>query len=169
MATIFIGNLAWGTTQDDLHAAVSAAGNVLSCELMFHADSGRSKGWGLATFSSPEEADNAISSLSGTYIGERPITLKLDRGGSSKPRGSSRRSNRDANEFILYIDNVADSVGWKDLKQSFAAYGCTFTNVKGSSSGPVGTVHFASLEDAQAAMGEMNGFDMHGQNISIRM
>lgn len=45
-STVFVGNLSWGTTSEDLRAFMSALGEVVSAEVQSHADSGRSKGWG---------------------------------------------------------------------------------------------------------------------------
>lgn len=45
-STVFVGNLSWGTTSDDLRAFMASLGEVLSAEVQSHADSGRSKGWG---------------------------------------------------------------------------------------------------------------------------
>ena len=43
---VFIGNLAWGTTEEGLRAFASSVGPVLSVQIQTHADTGRSKGWG---------------------------------------------------------------------------------------------------------------------------
>ncbi|CAN0591061.1 unnamed protein product [Laminaria digitata] len=45
-STVFVGNLSWGTTSDDLRAFMCSLGEVVSAEVQSHADSGRSKGWG---------------------------------------------------------------------------------------------------------------------------
>lgn len=45
-STVFVGNLSWGTTSEDLKAFMSSLGEVVSAEVQSHADSGRSKGWG---------------------------------------------------------------------------------------------------------------------------
>lgn len=45
-STVFVGNLSWSTTSDDLRAFMASLGEVVSAEVQSHADSGRSKGWG---------------------------------------------------------------------------------------------------------------------------
>lgn len=45
-STVFVGNLSWGTTSDDLRVFMATLGEVVSAEVQSHADSGRSKGWG---------------------------------------------------------------------------------------------------------------------------
>lgn len=43
---VFIGNLAWSTSEENLRAFASSVGPVLSVQIQAHADTGRSKGWG---------------------------------------------------------------------------------------------------------------------------
>jgi RNA recognition motif-containing protein len=43
---VFVGNLAWNTTADELRNFMSSVGTVLDSTVQCHADSGRSKGWG---------------------------------------------------------------------------------------------------------------------------
>lgn len=61
MTTCYVGNIAWATTNADLEATFSSAG-ALSVELQIHADSGRTKGWALVNFSTPEQAQAFIAS-----------------------------------------------------------------------------------------------------------
>lgn len=43
---VFVGNLAWSTTEESLRTFASTIGPVLSVQIQTHADTGRSKGWG---------------------------------------------------------------------------------------------------------------------------
>ena len=43
---MFVGNLSWGTTSEDLRNFMGSLGEVVSADVQSHADSGRSKGWG---------------------------------------------------------------------------------------------------------------------------
>lgn len=45
-STVFVGNLSWGTTSEDLRNFMGSLGEVVSADVQSHADSGRSKGWG---------------------------------------------------------------------------------------------------------------------------
>jgi RNA recognition motif-containing protein len=44
--TVFVGNLAWNTTDEELRDFMAQSGTVTSATVQSHADSGRSKGWG---------------------------------------------------------------------------------------------------------------------------
>merc|ERR1712054_620686 len=54
-------------------------GTVVAAEVIFHADSGRSKGWGTVRFSSPAEANDAIARFGGVELAGRPMTVMMDR------------------------------------------------------------------------------------------
>ena len=59
--TLFVGNLSWETDDAGLSEYLRTAGNVVSCEIQRHLDTGRSKGWALCQFSTAAEAGYAIS------------------------------------------------------------------------------------------------------------
>jgi RNA recognition motif-containing protein len=76
--TVFVGNLAWGTTDQDLESHFSSLGGVQSAQVQV-APSGRSKGWGLVTFAQPEQASSAVELLGDSSLHERRLTIRLDR------------------------------------------------------------------------------------------
>lgn len=87
---LFVGNLAYKTTENDLHDAFSAFGTVTETNLMVDRASGRSRGFAFITMSSPEEAQKAIEGLNGSTFHERQLTVNL-----ARPR--EERSNNDRN------------------------------------------------------------------------
>jgi RNA recognition motif-containing protein len=75
--TLFVGNLSWDTTNESLQAFMTAGGvNWMSAEVQSHADSGRSKGWGLASFATPEDAQTAMQVLNDSELDGRPVNLR---------------------------------------------------------------------------------------------
>jgi RNA recognition motif-containing protein len=76
--TVFVGNLAWGTTDQDLESHFSSLGGVQSAQVQV-VPSGRSKGWGLVTFAQPEQASSAVELLGDSSLHERRLTIRLDR------------------------------------------------------------------------------------------
>ncbi|EFJ43447.1 hypothetical protein VOLCADRAFT_109965 [Volvox carteri f. nagariensis] len=74
----FVGNLAWKTSWQDLKDKFREAGNVVYTNVM-RDDDGRSKGWGIVEFETPEEALHAIQSLNGAELGGRRILVREDR------------------------------------------------------------------------------------------
>ena len=78
---LFVGNLSFETTENDLQDAFAAHGTVTETNLMMDRVSGRPRGFGFVTMSSPEEAQKAIAELNGSQLGGRALTVNV-----AKPR-----------------------------------------------------------------------------------
>ena len=83
---LYVGNLAYTTTEDDLRTLFAQAGKVKTVTLMKDRDTGRSKGFAFVEMETQVEAQNAISTLNGTKLQERALTVSMarpreDRGG----------------------------------------------------------------------------------------
>ncbi|MDE3067161.1 MAG: RNA-binding protein [Verrucomicrobiota bacterium] len=95
---LFVGNLSFDTTENDLHDAFAAHGTVVEANLMTDRSTGRPRGFGFVTMSSPEEAQKAIDALNGAQIGGRALTVNIARpreersGGGRGPRREYGRS-----------------------------------------------------------------------------
>src|SRR5690348_2015094 len=90
---IFVGNLSFNTTENDLQDAFAAHGTVVEANLMVDRTTGRPRGFGFVTMSSPEEAQKAIEALNGANLDGRNLTVNEARpreeraGGGSGGRG----------------------------------------------------------------------------------
>jgi cold-inducible RNA-binding protein len=101
---IFVGNLSFNTTENDLQDAFAAHGTVTEANLMMDRATGRPRGFGFITMSSPEEAQKAIAALNGTMLGDRNLTVNEARpreersgggfGGGRKSGGGAGYSRR---------------------------------------------------------------------------
>jgi len=94
---LFVGNISFNTTENDLQDAFAAHGTVTEANLMMDRATGRPRGFGFVTMSSAEEAQKAIDSLNGTMLGDRNITVnearpREERAGSG---GGGYRGNRE--------------------------------------------------------------------------
>jgi RNA recognition motif-containing protein len=76
---LFVGNLSFNTTENDLQDMFAAHGTVLEANLMMDRDSGRPRGFGFVTMSTPEEAQTAINALNGKEIDGRALTVNVAR------------------------------------------------------------------------------------------
>jgi len=74
-AKVFVGNLAFSATSEELKAEFSKFGEVIEAVIIKDKFSGRSKGFGFVTFSKPEEAKKAIDELNGTDFQGRKLTV----------------------------------------------------------------------------------------------
>lgn len=76
VVSIFVGNLPWATTDEDLQQIFSQFGEVTRAKIVVDRETNRSRGFG---FVDMEEADaqKAIDSLNGQEYGARPLTVNL--------------------------------------------------------------------------------------------
>ena len=88
---LFVGNLSFNTTQDDLQDAFTAHGTVLETNLMLDRATGRPRGFGFVTMSSPEEAQKAVEAMNGTSLDGRALTVNIARPREERS-GNGRRA-----------------------------------------------------------------------------
>ena len=78
---LFVGNLSFNTTENDLNDAFAAHGTVTETNLMMDRATGRPRGFGFITMSSAEEAQKAIEAMNGKDMDGRALTVNI-----AKPR-----------------------------------------------------------------------------------
>ena len=78
---LFVGNLSFNTTENDLNDLFAAHGTVTETNLMMDRETGRPRGFGFVTMSSAEEAQKAIEALNGKDVDGRALTVNV-----AKPR-----------------------------------------------------------------------------------
>src|SRR5271169_3661031 len=84
---LFVGNLSFNTTENEIHEAFSAHGTVVEANLMMDRMSGRSRGFAFVTMSTPDEAQRAIQALHGAQLDGRALTVNIARPKEERPRG----------------------------------------------------------------------------------
>jgi len=89
MATrLFVGGLAWATTDASLKDFFAQAGNVVSASVITDKFSGRSKGFGFVEMGSEEEAQKAVEMLNGQALDGRTIAVNEARPQEAKSGGN---------------------------------------------------------------------------------
>ena len=73
---LFVGNLSYNMTDDQLNAIFAAYGTVISANIVFDKFSHRSKGFGVVEFETEEQAQAAIQALDGSEQDGRNIAVK---------------------------------------------------------------------------------------------
>lgn len=86
---LYVGNLSFRTTSEELRDAFSAAGTVESASVIEDRDTGRSRGFAFVEMATPEEAAAAIEQFNGKDFGGRNLTVneakpRTDRGGGGR-------------------------------------------------------------------------------------
>ena len=90
MKNIFVGNLDFNTSEEELRQMFEAYGQVDRVSIMTDRDTGRSRGFGFVEMSTPEEAKKAISALNGTQLDGRSLTVNEAKPQESRSGGGSR-------------------------------------------------------------------------------
>jgi cold-inducible RNA-binding protein len=91
---LFVGNLSFNTTENDLSDAFAAHGTVVEANLMMDRMSGRPRGFGFVTMSSAEEAQKAIDALNGQQLDGRALTVNVARPREERPAGGGGGGSR---------------------------------------------------------------------------
>jgi RNA recognition motif-containing protein len=91
---LYVGNLSYNTTENDLHDAFAAHGTVVSAELMQDRSTGRSRGFGFVTMETQEAAEAAIAALHGKELDGRALTVNVARPREERGGRDERRSFR---------------------------------------------------------------------------
>jgi RNA recognition motif-containing protein len=97
MTNIFVGNLSYQTTQDDLHATFSQFGNVERVNIVTDRDTGQPRGFAFVEMTAAGDAQNAISQLNGAELHGRALNVNEARpkptgGGGGRGFGGQKRS-----------------------------------------------------------------------------
>jgi cold-inducible RNA-binding protein len=86
MKNIYVGNLDFNVTEDELRQAFAAYGQVDNVTILKDRDTGQPRGFGFVEMANDEEADKAINGINGTQLGSRALNVnearpKVNKGG----------------------------------------------------------------------------------------
>ena len=93
-AKLFVGNLSFNITENDLQDAFAAHGTVVEANLMMDRATGRPRGFAFVTMSTPEEAQKAIDAMNGKELAGRALTVNIARPREERPGGGGGGGNR---------------------------------------------------------------------------
>ena len=96
---LFVGNLSFDITENDLQDAFAAHGTVSETNLMMDRTTGRPRGFAFVTMATAEEAQKAIDALNGAMLGGRNLTVnearpREERNGGGRSSGGRREFSR---------------------------------------------------------------------------
>ena len=212
--SVFVGNLAFEVSWQDLKDHMRQAGNVDKATVLQGSD-GRSKGCAIVVYQNPNEAQRAIRELQDSNLKGRPIFVREDReqGGDSRSNFSRDRDREqvgdrrdhggdrwerggDRSNFSrdpparggyqgagtgsgagsgqqLFVGNLSFDTNWKELKELFGTIGSVdraevMEGPDGKKKG-FGTVRFYNARDAEAAIDRLNGVELQGRHLDVRI
>ena len=88
---LFVGNLSFNTTENDLNDAFAAFGTVTETNLMMDRMTNRPRGFGFVTMSTAEEAQKAIEGMNGKDMDGRALTVNVAKPREERPAGGGGR------------------------------------------------------------------------------
>lgn len=115
---VFVGNLSFDTSWQDLKDFMRSAGNVVHVDVPQRPD-GKPKGFGLVTFETAAAARRACQSLDNEELHGRQLQVRLDAkadGGGGARGGSGAGRDRGPSGRRVHIGNIPWSLRWPDLK-----------------------------------------------------
>ncbi|MGC6433520.1 MAG: RNA recognition motif domain-containing protein [Crocinitomicaceae bacterium] len=86
MTNLFIANLDWEITSEDLMATFSSFGKVAYAHVVFDKKTKKSRGFGYVEMENSDEAINAINTLNGMEVNNRKIDVKIASPKSNRPQ-----------------------------------------------------------------------------------
>ena len=96
---LYVGNLSYRTTEDDLRREFEKHGNVSQVDIITDRESGRSKGFAFVEMPDSNEANDAIKALNGAELGDRTLAVNEARPREERGGGGGRKfgggGNRD--------------------------------------------------------------------------
>jgi RNA recognition motif-containing protein len=95
---LYVGNLAFSVTDDELMQAFTSFGNITSARVVMDRMTGRSKGFGFVEIEDDSQADEAINKMNGQTIAGRPVRVSEAKPQEDRPRGP-RGPRRDGAGF----------------------------------------------------------------------
>jgi len=90
LKNIFVGNLDFNSSEDDLRQLFQAYGQVDRVSIMTDRDTGRSRGFGFVEMANEEEGEKAIAALNGTQVGGRKLNVNEARPKTERSGGGGR-------------------------------------------------------------------------------
>ena len=87
---IYVGNLSYQSTEDELRDLFAEFGDVVSAKLIVDKFTGQSKGFGFVEMSNNSEAQKAMDELNGRDVNGRSITVNQARPRQERSRGGGR-------------------------------------------------------------------------------
>jgi RNA recognition motif-containing protein len=162
---VYVGNLSWEVSWQDLKDHMRQAGEVIHAEVITER-TGRSKGCGIVEYSTPEQAQEAISTLTDSDLKGRMIFVREDRETASQAGGPPTHN------VSVYIRNLSPHTSWQDLKDHMRKAGnvdsaTILTDAAGQPMG-CGVVVYQRSQDAARAIRDLQNSELNGWHMYIR-
>lgn len=180
---IYVGNLPWRVSSEELEGIFSRYGSVVSADIATRGGSHTSLGWGKVSFRNARDAADAIASLNGTELDGRVLEVRYDLKSQDVPAPTGGNyggggGSASGPEYGVYVGNLPWSVTWQNLRDLFSPYGViNYADVAtegrgrredGARSLGWGRVRFQDKSAADAAIRELDNYSLLGRQLVVR-
>lgn len=170
---LFVRNLSWSVTENDLYELFGQAGAVTSVKIPTRREDGKPRGFAFVEMGTPEAAQQAVRQCNGTMLYDRDIVVDFsdDSKGAGSPR-NGHQSGGSVKNAKLFVRNVSYSVSEIELKNLFQQVG-TVLSAKIPTDRDTGEqksfafVEMASADEAEKAISQLNNSFLGGKEIVI--
>ncbi|XP_057738653.1 33 kDa ribonucleoprotein, chloroplastic [Arachis stenosperma] len=177
---LYVGNLPYSMTSNELSDLFGEAGTVVSVEVVYDRVTDRSRGFAFVTMGSVGDAQEAIRMFDGSQVGGRTVKVnfpEVPKGGERLVMGPKIRNN--SRGFVdsphkLYAGNLGWRLTSEGLRDAFAeqpgllSAKVIYERDSGRSRG-FGFVTFQTAEDVEAALNAMNGVEIEGRPLRLNL
>lgn len=173
--SIFIGNLTYDITPEDLRRHFGDIGKVVRADII--TSRGHHRGMGTVEYTNLHSVEEAIRKFNGSTFMDREIFVRQDNPPPfmerRERRSSAFTSRRNCHDFYeIFVANLPYSINWQALKDMFKESSEVIRadvslNAEGYSRG-FGTVYVATKADQLAAIKKWNGFEVEGRILEVR-
>lgn len=113
---LYVGNLPWRITEEELMEYFKQAGEVLTTTIILDRDTGRSRGFGFVEMKTIKGAQKALKELDNTYLASRQIIVR-----QARPENSENINQKHSvlNDFIESKAKIGDEMGFTINKKHF--------------------------------------------------
>lgn len=167
VGNIFIKNLDKNIDNKGLYDTFSAFGNILSCKIAID-PKGQSRGYGFVHYETKEAAQDAIAKVNGMMLNDKKVFV-----GEFMSKRERVDKNGDQNKKFknVFCKNFGDVLTDEEFKEKFDKFGeitsvIVMKDENGKSKG-FGFIAFEDSDSADAAVDEMNGFEIDGRKIVV--
>ncbi|KAI5580464.1 hypothetical protein POPTR_008G172100v4 [Populus trichocarpa] len=165
---LYFGNLPYNVDSAQLAGMIQEYGTPEMVEVLYHRETGRSRGFAFVTMSSIEDCETVIENLDGSqYMGR---ILRVNFADKPKPKEPLYPET----EYKLFIGNLSWSVTSESLTQAFQEYGnvvgarVLYDGETGKSRG-YGFVCYSTKEELETALQSLNGVELEGRALRVSL